>query len=377
METGSHLQNGLGYASRHRPHHQNLSNRNHDFYQTRCSLTKRFRNTVVTHGLNDSSDEDDMVEDFPKGPKKGGRNVKTTENSPDVTSASTLPEEEEADITSSFRNKLRAHSCDSDIPKSSVSELGTKNGPRQSMKSKQDVTKNVKPKKQICKSVANEESQPLLKHPVEVEQDNEDELTLRGSSDHSSDETSDVTVVEETRSRPKTRETLIGQQSSRSKTTPTPASCNQPPNGRCYIVRPITAFQLGYQPYVGTSSPVPKNGLLAFGSANYPQSNSSRSQSMGKYRVIDYTHQFDDQRITAPKAQMESTRNLKIHSSPKSNGKDNKAASVTASDQNGKLAPTVSNKPNPGQFNLNLLTFPSIFSDHFIWRLTETFVSRM
>ncbi|KAF7260032.1 hypothetical protein EG68_02737 [Paragonimus skrjabini miyazakii] len=323
-----------------------------DFYHP-LYLTKRFRSTVVTHGLNDSSDEEDLVEDVPKGPKKGGRNATTTEISPDVTSASTLPEEEEADITSSFRNKLRAHSCDAGISKSSASEWSTNNGPRPSVKPKQDATKNVKPKKQIYKpvksehGVANDDSQPLLKHPGEVEEDNDDELTLRGSSDHSSDESSDMTVVEETRSRPRTREDSACQQPLKPKTTPTPAFCNQPPNGRCYIVRPITAFQLGYQPYVGTSLPVPKNGLLAFGSTTYSQSNSSRLHSVGKYRVIDYTHKFDDQRTTAPKAQMESIRNLKIQNTLKANGTDKKAASVIVSDQNGKLAPTVTNKPNP------------------------------
>ncbi|KAF8564161.1 hypothetical protein P879_11061 [Paragonimus westermani] len=339
-----------------------------DFYHP-LYLTKRFRNTVITHGLNDSSDEEDMVEDLLKGQqrskfyifgialfdgsKKGEKSVKTTENSPDVTSASTLPEDEEADITSSFRNKLRAHSFDADIPRSFDSDLVTNNGPRSPVKPKEDVTKNVRPKKQIYKpvisehGVANDDSQPLLKHPGEAEQDNDDELTLRGSSDQSSDESSDVTVVEETRSRPKTRDASAGQQPLRSKTTPTPAFRYQPPNGRCYIVRPITAFQLGYQPYVRTSPPVPRNGLLAFGSAIYPQSNSSRSQSIGKYRVIDYTHQFDDQRSAAPRAQVENTRNLKIHSPLRSNGTDNKADSVNAPDQNDKLPPTVSIKPNP------------------------------
>ncbi|KAA3675676.1 uncharacterized protein DEA37_0004076 [Paragonimus westermani] len=323
-----------------------------DFYHP-LYLTKRFRNTVVTHGLNDSSDEEDMVEDVPKGSKKGGRTVKTIESSPDVTSASTLPEEEEADITSSFRNKLRAHSFDADIPNSLDSDLVTNSSPRPPVKPKQDATKNVKPKQQIYKpiisehGVTNDDRQPLLKHSGEAEQDDEDELTLRGSSDHSSDESSDVTVVEDTRLRPKTRDASAGQQPLRSKTTSTPAFRYRPPNGRCYIVRPITAFQLGYQPYVRKSPPVPKNGLLAFGSAIYPQSNSSRSQSVGKYRVIDYTHQSDDQRITAPKAQMENTRNLKIQSSSRSKGTDNKADSGNASDQNGKLAPTVPIKPNP------------------------------
>ncbi|KER30853.1 hypothetical protein T265_02784 [Opisthorchis viverrini] len=270
-----------------------------DFYQP-LYLTRRFRNTVTQGGAFDSSEEDEEV----------GSNQGESSLSSNATSASTLPEEEAGDELHLTLKKSRlSKSVTGDAPADGFSQVHGKTNENSNFSTQLDKdnpkTKGAQKTRSRERSHAKEDSRPLLER-ISLRDDSEDEATLKGQSDQSIGGSTETLVTDGLRTSPNHRHSSSLHSKQTERLPPVPN------NGRRCIVRPITAFQLGYQPYVGYGDARQTNGLLIFGEYVPTQPGAHRTLPLGKHRVIDGSSQVRLSNSQPPRAVAESISNLKV-----------------------------------------------------------------
>ncbi|TPP65197.1 putative Transient receptor potential cation channel subfamily m member [Fasciola gigantica] len=309
-----------------------------DFYQP-LYLSKKFRNTVVERGAHDSSDEDETDQGSSEVKVRARSYVlaRPNESSSVTTSASSIPEDDEAvtlSASSDYPRANRAKNADSRRKTSTTSTKQSIKSNQTSDKSKPDGmrshpvgTNDVKklPNRasrtpnsgstitSVSNNMVPKERQNSRSGKLTQDNADDDHATLKGTSDSASDAESDTTLIQH---RPrKHRRTILterlSRQSDQRTTESRPLSTGTQPYGRRCIVRPINGLNLGYQPYLGITNPIYNGEPLPGKSGRTPQ--------MGRRRLVTIT-QNGQTVIMAPIAQAESTRNLSIVSSNKMNG---------------------------------------------------------
>ncbi|KAG5451156.1 hypothetical protein CSKR_201349, partial [Clonorchis sinensis] len=315
-----------------------------DFYQP-LYLTRRFRNTVTQGGAFDSSEEDEEVgSNQGKHGKKDSSKPGESSLSSNATSASTLPEEEAGDELNLTLKKSRlSKSVAGDVPANGFSQVHGKTNEKLNTQIDKDnsKTKAAQKTRNRERSHAKEDSRPLLER-ISLRDDSEDEATLKGQSDQSIGGSTETLVTDGLRTSPNHR------YSSSFHSKQTEGLPPIPNNGRRCIVRPITAFQLGYQPYVGYGDATQTNGLLIFGEYVSTQQGTHRTLPLGKHRVIDGSSQIRPSNSQPPRAVAESMSNLKvIRKLSKSEQTDKQSLSTTERRESSYLLRKPSEKGHP------------------------------
>ncbi|TGZ57789.1 hypothetical protein CRM22_009848 [Opisthorchis felineus] len=317
-----------------------------DFYQP-LYLTRRFRNTVIQGGAFDSSEEDEEVgSNQGKHGKKDSNKPGESSLSSNATSASTLPEEEAGDELHLTLKKSRlSKSVTGDTRANDLSQVHGKT--KEKLNSGTQIgkdsskTKTAQKARNRERSHSKEDSRPLLER-ISLRGDSEDEATLKGQSDQSIGGSTETLVTDRLRTSSNHRHSS----SHYSKQTEgLPPISN---NGRRCIVRPITAFQLGYQPYVGYGDATQTNGLLIFGENVPTQQGTHRTLPLGKHRVIDGSSQVRLSNSQPPRAIAESVSNLKlIRKLSKSEQTDKQSLSTTERRESSYILQKPSEKGHP------------------------------
>ncbi|KAA0187398.1 hypothetical protein FBUS_00408 [Fasciolopsis buskii] len=322
-----------------------------DFYQP-LYLSKKFRNTVVERGAHDSSDEDEIDQESPEPRVRTGTTglPRAEEASSATTSASSIPEEGAAEeeettfnsyaVRSRGQNLKRTESARTE-PAASTKRPREENQTTDKRKSDLSISGLVKGNNvtdarkydahtSSSETAANGDVRSVLTKQgsnrryirsqldKQNDEDDEDRVTLKGISDSASGADSDTTLIQHRPRRQHHRRAVSTGRTSRQLNRVTVMESRPRSTGpysagrrRC-IVRPITGLNLGYQPYLGFTNPVYNGESLLSGKTG-------RTPPMGRRRQVTIT-QDGRTVIMAPRAQAESTRNLSIVSSNKTNG---------------------------------------------------------